>query len=139
VVDSVVKPRQVELPPDGVGGVIAAPPFEFVFLPLSSPSGFVLSPSPRLPCLVSLYLPPRSSQTECIIPCVFSSKFFLWLLGLSSSVLIFCCFSIIVVLLSRALVERECVLADVDEGDREQIKVESVLLSQSIGSLGKFR
>jgi hypothetical protein len=32
-------------------------------------------------------------------------------------------------LLSRASVERECVLANVDEGDREQIKVESVLLS----------
>jgi hypothetical protein len=129
VVDSVVKPRQVELPPDGVGGVIAAPPFEFVFFPSSSPSGFVLSPSPRLPRLVSLYLPPHSSRTERVIPCMLSSKFFLWLLGLSSSVLIFCCFSVIAVLLSRASVERECVLANVDEGDREQIKVESVLLS----------
>jgi hypothetical protein len=31
------------------------------------------------------------------------------------------------------------VFADVDEGDREEIKVESVLLLQCIGSLGKFR
>jgi hypothetical protein len=54
VVDSVVKPRQV----DGVGAVIAVPPFEFVFLPSSSPSGFVLSSSPRLPRLVSFCLPP---------------------------------------------------------------------------------
>jgi hypothetical protein len=76
-----------------------------------------------------LYFPPRSSRTQSVIPCVLSSKFFLWLLGLSSSVLIFCCFSVIVVLLSGASVERECVLANVDEGDREQIKVESVLLS----------
>ena len=35
--------------------------------------------------------------------------------------------------------ECKCVLANIDEGDREQIEVESVLLSQSIGSLGKFR
>jgi hypothetical protein len=45
------------------------------------------------------------------------------LFGLSSSVLIFCCFSVIVVLLSGASVKHECVLANVDEGDREQIKV----------------
>jgi hypothetical protein len=38
------------------------------------------------------------------------------LLGLSSSVLIFGGFSVIVVLLSEALVERECVVANVDEG-----------------------
>ena len=43
--------------------------------------------------------------------------------------LIFCCFSVIVVLLSGASVEGECVLTDVNEGDREQIRVESVLIS----------
>jgi hypothetical protein len=105
VVDSVVKPCQV----NGVGAIIAAPPFEFVFLPSSSPSGFVLSSSPRLPRLVSLYLSPRSSRTQRIVPCVLSSYFFLWLLGLSSSVLSFGCFSVIVVLLSGASVECECV------------------------------
>jgi hypothetical protein len=135
VVDSVVKPRQV----DGVGAVITAPPFEFVFLPSSSPSGFVFSSSPRLPRLVLFYLSPCSSRTQRVVPCVLSSKFLLWLLGLSSLVLSFGCFSVIVVLLSGASVERECVLADVEEGDREQIKVESVLLSQCIGSLRKFR
>ena len=77
------------------------------------------SPSPRLPCLVSLCLPPCSTLTQHVIPCVLFSKIFLWFLGLSSSILIFYCFSVIVVLLSGASMERQCVLADVDEGDHE--------------------
>jgi hypothetical protein len=48
--------------------------------------------------------------------CVLSSKIVLSLLGLSSSVLVFGGFSVIVVLLRGASVEREYVVADVNEG-----------------------
>ena len=129
MVNYVVKPRQIALLPNRVGGVNVAWRFEIVFLRSSFSSGFIVSPSPRLPRLVLLCLISYSTRTQCIIPCVLSLKIFLWLLKLSSSVLIFCCFSVIVVLFSGASVEHQCVLADVDEGDREQIKVESVLLS----------
>jgi hypothetical protein len=74
------------------------------------------SPSPRLPLLVSFCLPPRTTRIQHVFSCVLSSKIVLSLLGLSSSVLIFGGFSIIVVLLSGTSVECECVVADVDEG-----------------------
>jgi hypothetical protein len=51
-----------------------------------------------------------------VFSCVHSSKIVLSLLGLLSSVLIFWGFSVIVVLISGASVERECVDVDVDEG-----------------------
>jgi hypothetical protein len=74
------------------------------------------SPSPRLPLLVLFCLPPRTTWTQRVFSSVLSSKIVLSLLGLSSSVLIFEGFSVIVVLLSGASVERECVVANVDEG-----------------------
>jgi hypothetical protein len=87
-----------------VGGIKAVPPFEFFSLPSSSSSsGFVLTRTP-------------TTQTQHVFSCVLSSKIVLSLLGLSSSVLIFWGFSVIVVLISGALVERECVDAEVDEG-----------------------
>ena len=132
-----IKPHQVALPPDGMGGINVASSFEFVSLSLSSLSSFFLSSFFRLPHLVCL--PPRSTLIQWVNIYVLSSKIFLWLLGILSSILIFCCFNVIVVLLSGASVEYKCVHTNIDEGDREQIKVESVLLSQSIGSLGKFR
>jgi hypothetical protein len=51
-----------------------------------------------------------------VFSCVLSSKIVLSLFRLSSSVLIFWGFSVIVVLISGASVEREYVEADVDEG-----------------------
>jgi hypothetical protein len=85
-----------------VGGIKAVPPFEFVSLPSSSSSGFVLTRTP-------------TTRTQHVFSCVLSSKIVLSLLGLSSSVLILWGFSIIVVLISGALVERECIDAEVDE------------------------
>ena len=133
-----VKPHQIALPVDGVGAVIATLPFEFISLPSSSLSSFMcLLP---LIFLVWFRVSPTSQHLDLAHQYMCALlEVCLWLLGLSSSVLIFCCFSVIVVLLSRASVEGECVFVDVDEGNHEQIKVESVLLSQSIGSLGKFR
>jgi hypothetical protein len=74
------------------------------------------SPSPHLPLLVSFSLAPRTTRTQCMFSCVLSSKIVLSLLGLSSSVLIFWGFSVIVVLISGSSVERKYVDANVDEG-----------------------
>jgi hypothetical protein len=77
---------------------------------------FSSSPSPRLPLLVSFSLPSRTTRTQRVFSCVLSSKIVLSLLGLSSSVLVFEGFSIIVVLLRGASVECECVVTNIDEG-----------------------
>jgi hypothetical protein len=74
------------------------------------------SPSPHLPLLVSFCLPPYTTRTQRVFSCVLSSKIVMSLLRLSSSVLIFGDFSVIVVMLRRASMEHECVVADVDEG-----------------------
>ena len=73
-------------------------------------------PSFHLPLLVSFLLTPYSTRTQCVFSCILSSKIVLSLIALLSSVLIFWDFRIIVVLISRASMEHECVDADIDEG-----------------------
>ena len=76
---------------------------------------FNLSPSTRLSLLVLFSLLPRTTRTLHVFSYVLSLKIVLSLLGLSSSVLVFGGFSVIIVLLRGASMEHECVVANVDE------------------------